>query len=167
MGSIDELDAALIECLADNPRAGVMEMARVLGVARNTVQARLERLQERGVIVGFGPDVDPAAIGYEVEAFTTIEMQQGRLDDIVAHLREIPEVLEVAATTGPGDLHCRVVARNNAHLQEVINRVLDVAGIARTSTVIATQTVVPRRVLPLVSEAARGGTGRARPRLSQ
>ena len=65
-------------------------------------------------------------------AFTTLEIAQGRLRDVVDHLRDIPEVLEAHATSGAGDLHCRVVARTNGDLQDVINRILEVQGIDRT-----------------------------------
>ena len=87
---LDELDASLIRDLTANPRSGILEMARRLGVARNTVYARLARLQDRGVIVGFGPDVDLATIGYGVTAFTTIEVIQGRFGEVVAKLTAIP-----------------------------------------------------------------------------
>lgn len=151
---IDALDGRLLQELAASPRAGVMELARRLGVARGTVQARLDRLQARGVVSGFGPELEVAALGYEVEAFTTIDIAQGRLADVVEHLRDIPEVLEAHSISGPGDLHCRVVARTNAHLQEVINRILEVHGIMRTSTVIALYRQIPYRVGPLVAAAA-------------
>src|ERR1039457_6035710 len=62
-GLIDRLDAALIELLAAEPRIGVLEASRRLGVARGTVQARLDRLAARGVITGDGPEGDPAALG--------------------------------------------------------------------------------------------------------
>jgi len=153
---VDELDARLVEALSTAPRAGILELARRLAVARGTVQARLDRLQGRGVIIGFGPELGMAALGYEVLAFTTLEIAQGRLADVVAHLRDIPEVLEAHATTGPSDLHCRVVARTNAHLQHVINRILEVQGITRTTTVIALSDQIPYRTLPLVRVAARG-----------
>jgi len=149
---VDDLDARLIQALAAQPRAGVLELARRLGVARGTVQARLDKLVTRGVVTGFGPDLDLRALGYDVLAFTTLEIAQGRLADVVAHLRAIPEVLEANATSGPGDLHCRVVARTNAHLQDVINRILEVQGITRTATVIALSDQIPYRVLPLVGE---------------
>lgn len=151
---IDGLDGRLIRALADQPRVGVLELARILGVARGTVQARLDKLRSRGVITGFGPDVDLGRVGYEVVAFTSIEIAQGRLADVVAHLDDIPEVLEVHATTGQGDLHCRVVARTNEHLQQVVNRILEVQGINRTTTVIALSEQIRFRVLPLVALAA-------------
>lgn len=148
---LDALDGRLIHALAESPRAGILEIARQLEVARGTVQARLDKLRQRGVITGFGPDVDVRAMGYDVLAFTTIEIAQGRLQDVVDHLRDIPEVLEAHATSGIGDLHCRVVARTNAHLQDVINRILEVQGIDRTTTVIALSDQIPYRVLPLVA----------------
>src|SRR5207237_5722505 len=107
--TIDDLDARLLAALDESPRAGVLELARRLQVARGTVQARLDKLQRRGVVRGIGPQVDLRALGYGVLAFTTLEIAQGRLVDVDEHLRHIPEVLEAQATTGPDDLPCRVV----------------------------------------------------------
>lgn len=153
---VDPLDGRLIRLLADAPRIGMLELARRLGVARGTAQARLDKLLRRGIVTGFGPDVNLEAMGYEVQAFTTLEIAQGRLQDVVEHLKDIPEVLEAHATSGPGDLHCRVAARTNNHLQEIINRMLEVQGIQRTATVIALSEQIPYRVLPLVESAAGG-----------
>jgi DNA-binding Lrp family transcriptional regulator len=153
-GGIDSLDARLLRALSESPRAGVMELARQLEVARGTVQARLEKLQHRGVVRGFSPDLDLRQLGYDVLAFVTLEIAQGRLADVVEHLASIPEVLEVHATTGPGDLHARVVARTNEHLQHVIGAILKVQGISRTTTQIALSEQMPLRILPLVDQAA-------------
>jgi DNA-binding Lrp family transcriptional regulator len=150
---IDELDARLIRALCETPRAGVMELARQLGVARGTVQARLDKLQQRGIISGFDPDLDIRRMGYEVLAFVSLEIAQGRLADVCSHLREIPEVLEIHSITGPGDLHCRVVARTNDHLQSVIGRILLQQGIVRSTTQIALTEQLRLRVLPLVELA--------------
>jgi DNA-binding Lrp family transcriptional regulator len=153
-GGIDALDARLLQALAETPRAGVMELARKLEVARGTVQARLEKLQQRGVVRGFSPDVDLRELGYGVLAFVNLDIAQGHLADVVEHLASIPEVLEVHATTGPGDLHARVVARTNEHLQHVIGAILKVQGINRTTTQIALSEQLPLRILPLVDRAA-------------
>jgi DNA-binding Lrp family transcriptional regulator len=158
---IDELDARLIELLAAEPRVGVLEASRRLGVARGTVQARLDRLHARGVVTGYGPDVDPVAIGHGVTAFVTLEIRQaGGHDPVAARLAGIPEVLEVHTITGSGDMLCRVVARTNSDLQRVIDAIVDVAGVVRAATMIAQATPVPYRVLPLVRVAA-GGTAAA------
>ncbi|GGK67960.1 AsnC family transcriptional regulator [Planomonospora parontospora subsp. parontospora] len=151
--TIDELDARLINLLAAEPRLGVLECSRRLGVARGTVQARLDRLIARGVITGFGPDVDPAALGYDVTAFVTLQIRQvSGHDPVAVQLAAIPQVLEVHTITGGDDMHCRVVARSNADLQRVIDRIVDVQGVVRTSSVIALDTPVPYRVMPLVSD---------------
>jgi DNA-binding Lrp family transcriptional regulator len=152
---IDALDARLVLLLAAEPRIGVLEASRRLGIARGTAQARLDRLQSRGVITGFGPDVDPAALGYGVMGFATLEIRQkGGHDAVAEHLAGIPEVLEAYTITGAADLVCRIVARSNADLQRVIDRIVAYDGIVRTSTVIALATQIPYRVLPLVAQAS-------------
>ena len=153
---LDELDARLVGLLAAEPRVGVLEASRRLGVARGTVQARIDRLQARGVITGYGPDIDPAALGHGVTAFITLEIRQaGGHDQVADGLTAIAEVLEVHTITGAGDMLCRVVARTNADLQRVIDAIVDVSGVLRASTVIALDTPVPYRVLPLVRAAAK------------
>ncbi len=154
---IDELDRRLLELLTANPRTGVLTLARDLGVARGTAQARLDKLVARGVVTGFGPDIDLDALGYTVHAFVTLEIAQGRTGDVTEHLRDIPGVIEVHMVTGAGDLLCRLAARTNEHLGAVLAHVLEVPGISRTTTVLSLATLVPRRVLPLVAEAARSG----------
>jgi len=154
LGQIDRLDAALVELLAAEPRVGVLEASRRLGVARGTVQARLDRMHERGVITGYGPEVDPAALGYEVTAFITLEIRQaGGHDPVAERLSAIPEVLEVHTITGPGDMLCRVVARTNADLQRVLDAIVSAEGVVRSATLISLAAQVPYRVLPLVRAA--------------
>ncbi|GAA4200537.1 Lrp/AsnC family transcriptional regulator [Actinocatenispora rupis] len=152
---LDSLDVRLIRLLTDEPRIGVLECSRRLGVARGTVQARLDRLSARGVIRRFGPDIDPAALGYQVTAFLVLEIRQERGHRAVAdHLASIPEVLEAHTITGSGDLMCRVVSRSNADLQRVIDQIVGYDGVLRCSTTLALAEQIPYRVLPLVAEAA-------------
>jgi DNA-binding Lrp family transcriptional regulator len=95
------------------------------------------------VIASWRPHLSPAAMGWAVTAFVTLEIRQGRgSDGVVEHLREIPQVLEVHTITGPGDLLCRVVARDNADLQDVLDRVVASGDVERSSTVIALRTAV-------------------------
>lgn len=153
---IDELDARLVKLLTAEPRIGVLEASRRLGVARGTVQARLDRMQHRGVIIGYGPDIDPAAIGYAVTAFVTLELTQaGGRDQVAQKLSLISEILEAHTITGSGDVLCRVVARTNADLQRVIDSIVSLPGVVRTSTVIALATAVSYRTTPLVEVTAR------------
>ncbi len=151
---MDDLDRTLINLFAEEPRIGVLEASRRLGVARGTVQARLDKLAAAGVVTGWGPSLSPEALGFPVSAFLTLEISQSAGHQAVAeHLATIPEVLEAYTITGAGDLWCRVVSRSNADLQRVIDRVVTVDGVQRASTVMALATQVPYRVLPLVAEA--------------
>lgn len=152
---MDQIDSTLLDLFAREPRIGVLEASRRLGIARGTVQARLDKLATGGVVTGWGPELSPAALGYPVMAFLTLEIRQGAGHEAVAsHLAEIPEVLEAYTITGAGDMWARVVARSNADLQRVIDRVLDHPGTDRSTTVIALATQIPYRVLPLARAAA-------------
>jgi DNA-binding Lrp family transcriptional regulator len=153
---MDDLDADILRLFSDQPRIGVLEASRRLGVARGTVQSRLDKLVERGVVAGWAPTLDPAALGYPVTAFLTLQLRQGAGHDVVArHLEGIAEVTEAHTITGEGDMWCRVVARSNADLQRVIDAVLAHEGIVRSTTVIALDTQIRPRVLPLVGQQAR------------
>jgi DNA-binding Lrp family transcriptional regulator len=154
--SIDQLDARIITTLRAEPRIGVLELSRRLGVARGTVTARLEKLQARGVVTGFGPDLDPARLGYPVLAFVFLEIVQGRLDEAVADLHAVPEVLEAHSVTGARDLLCRVVARDNGHLQDVINRMVRHRAVRRSTSYISMSRQIAYRDAPLVRDAAAG-----------
>ena len=153
--TIDRLDARLIATLREFPRVGLLEVARRLGVARGTLQARLAKLEARGVITGHGPEVDPAAMGYAISAFLSIELAQGQLAEAVAAMEAVPELLEADAVSGPQDLVCRVVARDTEHLQEIVNELLATPAIRRCTSYIVLSRQVPPRTAPLVDAAAR------------
>lgn len=151
---IDQLDARLLLLLTDEPRLGILECSRRLGVARGTVQARMDRLEQRGMLNGFPPDLDLAAMGYGLTAFAVLEIAQGKRGEVAARLAQIDEVCEVHATTGEGDLLVRMVAKSNADLQRVIDEVVDVQWVMRTSTSIALSTPIAPRVRPLLERVA-------------
>jgi DNA-binding Lrp family transcriptional regulator len=142
---LDVIDERLLAALASFPRAGMLQLAREVGVARNTAQAHLDRLLAAGVVTGFGPDLDLRRLGYAVSAFVSLEIAQGRAPAVDEHLVAIPEVVEAYMTTGPSDLLCRVVARDNDHLGQVINRILEVPGVSRTTTSLVLATRIPPR----------------------
>lgn len=149
---IDKLDRRLLALLDSEPSVGVLGASRRLGVARATVQSRLDRLRRIGVIASSAPTLDPAAIGYPVTAFCTLSIRQRRgHGGIEEHLRDIPEVLEAHTITGDGDVLVRVVARDNTDLQRVIDRVVGIDQVTRSSTVIALAELLAYRTQPLVA----------------
>ena len=147
---LDELDRALLILLLETPRAGLREHARTLGVARGTVAARFLKLREAGVVTGLGPHVSPQAFGYPLVAFVLLDLRQGHLDSVVAHLVEVAEVIEAVTVTGDGDLLCRVVARDTEQLEVLVQRLIAVPGVERARSQIALTQRIPLRTLPLV-----------------
>ncbi|MGH3261876.1 MAG: Lrp/AsnC family transcriptional regulator [Trebonia sp.] len=149
---LDQLDLELLNLLLEEPQAGMREYARVLGVARGTVQARLAKLEREGVIAGHAPAISPGRLGFTVLAFIHLYLAQGQLDHVVSRLNALPEVLEAHTTTGEGDLLCRVAARSNLHLEEIVQTLLALPGVSRTKTEISLNQRIGYRVLPLVKQ---------------
>jgi DNA-binding Lrp family transcriptional regulator len=147
---LDALDLALLGALRDNPRAGVLQLSRITRVARATVQSRLDRMEQAGVITGYGPDIDVAAAGFGVLAFVTLEITQGALDQVRDDLAAIPGVLEAYAVTGSADVMCKVAATSHADLQQTLLRIDGSASVARSTSAIVLSTVITRRDLPLL-----------------
>jgi DNA-binding Lrp family transcriptional regulator len=159
--TLDALDVALLAALREHRRAGVLELSRVTGVARGTVAARLQRLEDSGVITGYGPDVDVHAAGFGVQAFVTLEIAQGAIEAVRADLEAIPGVLEAHATTGSGDVLCRVAAGSHEALQQVLVDLNRSPAVVRSTSVVALSQLVPWRTLPLLRSEAAEGAGRS------
>jgi DNA-binding Lrp family transcriptional regulator len=140
---IDVVARSVLRGAGETCRPGVLELARQLRIARATVQARLDRLVEGGVITGFGPEVDLRALGFVVTAFCQVQVSQGHEQPVIDGLREHPEVVEAHKTTGDADLLCRIVARSNDELHDVLNRVLSLPGVVRTTTSIVLNSPIP------------------------
>jgi DNA-binding Lrp family transcriptional regulator len=149
--TLDSLDVAVLSALRSAPRAGFLELSRLLQVSRATIQARLERLERDGIVTGYGPDINLAEAGYPVLAFATLEIAQGRLDEVTEALAAIPSVVEAFATTGPGDVHCRLAATSHEDLQKVLILLSQIPGVARSTSVIALTRVVEHRAVELLA----------------
>ena len=154
----DALDVALLRALHEHPRIGDLELSRTVKVARATVQARLRRLDEHGVIRDWAPSLDVAAAGFPVQAFVTLEIAQGALDEVTADLIAIPEVLEAHVTTGSYDVVCRVATASHAQLQDVLVRINQSASVSRSTSVMVLSELIPPRALPLLETRATPAT---------
>ena len=153
MLALDRIDLALLAALTEHPRAGDLELSRLTKVARATVQSRLRRLTEAGVIADWDPTIDVAAAGFEVQAYVTLEISQGALDEVAADLEAIPQVLEAYVTTGSYDVLCRVATRSHPELQATLVRIDQSSSVVRSTSVMVLSVLVPPRVLPLLGTA--------------
>jgi DNA-binding Lrp family transcriptional regulator len=151
---LDSLDRRLLRALRQHPAASVSELSRLLDEPRGTVQTRRSRLERWGVVVGYGPDINPARAGFDVTAFATLEIAQGAHDVTIAALRDINEVTEIHTITGIGDLLCRIVARSNDDLHRVLQLVTAVPSVQRSQTQIALSTQLTRTVADVIAREA-------------
>lgn len=153
---VDRTDARLLAALNDDPRAPVITLADRTGLSRNTVQARLSRLDADGVLQSFERRIDPAAVGYPLTAFILTTVTQRRLDAIAAELAGVPEVLEVLGLTGSVDLLIRVAARDADDLYRIAGLVLDIDGVEKTATSLVMRNLVEFRLTPLLDRLGAG-----------
>ena len=151
---MDALDVALVTALREHPRAGDLELSRRLGIARATVQSRLRKMEESGIVTGYGPDVDLAAAGHPVLAFVTLEIAQGRLEDVTQELESLPNVLEAYVTSGQADVVCKIAATSHEDLQEVLLHMSRSGSVVRSTSVIVLSELVAPRVLPMLARDA-------------
>ncbi|WP_030483561.1 Lrp/AsnC family transcriptional regulator [Nocardioides aequoreus] len=158
---LDSLDLALLETLHDRPRAGDLELSRALGVARATVQSRLRRLEQAGVVRGWGPQVSLEASGFGVAAFVSLEIAQGALDSVREELVTIPGVVEAWVTTGASDVLLRVAAASHAGLQQVLIDLNRSTSVVRSTSVMVLSTLIEQRLLPLLATTAADRGARA------
>ncbi len=154
--AVDATDARLLLALAEDPRATVMALSQRLGLARNTVQARLSRLETGGVLAPFDRRIRPEALGHPLGAYVTVQVVQRSLADVAEALADIPEVLEVTGLSGVTDLLVHVAARDADDLWRITEQVLAIPGVQRTDTALALRRFVEHRVGPLLERAARG-----------
>lgn len=154
MYRLDETDRRILAELDEDPRMTVLLLAQRTGLARGTIQARLERYRTEGVLRRGSTTVRPEALGYGLAASVSAELDQHRLDEAIRALARIPEVLECHAPAGETDLVVRVVARDPDDLYRVAEDIRLCPGILRTSTSVYLREVIGYRVHPLL--AARG-----------
>lgn len=152
---LDLLDVSILKLCLERPRAGVREYARLLGVARGTVQSRLDRMDRLGVITGHAPTIAPTALGYPALSYVRLNLAQGVLDEVTSRLSAIPEVIQVDSVAGDADLMCHVVSTGPENTEQVLQQILAVPGVLRSRTEPVLRRRVPHRVGPLIERMVR------------
>ncbi|MCU1425698.1 MAG: putative transcriptional regulator, AsnC family [Microbacteriaceae bacterium] len=152
MTALDDTDRRILLALDDDPRATVQLIALNLGLARGTVQARLERLTREKVMRRNSVRLTPTALGYPMRAMVTAEVDQDQFDEMMTDMAEIIEVIECVGLAGENDLMIQIVARDPDHVYDVTRRIKQCRGIKRTAT-----SIVLRELLALRFDHLLGG----------
>ena len=150
MNGYDTVDRSLLSALAADPRATVVALADRLGMSRNTVQARMSRLEASGAFLSFERSIDPVPLGFPLEAFISVHVRQKRLADVVAEIAQVPEVIQAHGLSGTVDLLVRVVCRDAHDLFRIDGEILAIEGVERTETSLAMGELIPFRLGPLL-----------------
>lgn len=155
MPGLDALDLQLLAALVDDPRASLVALADTLGVSRNTVYARMSRLEDAGAFLAFDRRISPEALGYPVTAFISVTTRQKDLARIVDEIATIPEVVQAHGMSGSADLVATVVSPDIHRLFDVDAAILAIDGVERTETSLSMGELIPYRVGPLLDRGRR------------
>jgi Lrp/AsnC family leucine-responsive transcriptional regulator len=146
----DRRNLAVLSLLRENPRLGISELARRVGMSAPAMRERVQRLEEAGIIRGYRLELDPAALGYPVSAYVRVRPAPGQLPKIAELARSLAEVVECHRVTGEDCFVLRVYLPSIDALDGVLDRFL---AHGQTTTSIIQSTPVPLRGLPLPGEA--------------
>jgi len=140
---IDETDQLLLALLRDNARAPVTLLARKLGLARTTIQARIERLENSGVIAGYTLRAS-AATRRLLQATVLVSIEPRTGPDVLSRLHGLSGVEVVHTTSGRFDLLVQVSADTTAELDETLDRIGEARGVQSSESLIHLATKLDR-----------------------
>lgn len=132
--ALDDLDRRLISLLRANGREPVVNLAKRLGVTRATVNSRLDKLVDSGVIVGFSVRIRDPNETSGVRAIMLIAVEGRSIDDVIRNLRGIPEIAALHSTNGQWDLVAELSCENLAAFDAVLTTVRGITGIRHSET---------------------------------
>ena len=122
MQTIDDIDRRLLRLLQHDPSLSTPDLASQAGLTKAACWRRIEKLETNGVITGRSIQIDPKALGYEVEVSLRITLdktQSNAFDIFIAAARDIPEVSEIQTLLGRVDVRLNILARDMAHYQDI------------------------------------------------
>jgi DNA-binding Lrp family transcriptional regulator len=143
MVTLDATDRKIVEALRADGRASMRSLSEQLHVSRAGVYARVERLQQTGVITGFTAVIDPERYGLSIAAYVYVKISQHSWKDVRERIQAIPEVEHAALVSGENDLVLHVRTEDAASLRDLVFTTLQ--GMPE---VLSTQTVLIFDELP-------------------
>jgi DNA-binding Lrp family transcriptional regulator len=127
-------DAQLIDLLRANARLPIAALARHLGVARSTVQGRLERLERSGLIRGYTVQLAPAVGTRQVQAHAMIAVEPQQQALVERKLRAMPAVTTLLTVSGSYDLIAMLAAESTEALDAALDELRECPGVKATTT---------------------------------
>lgn len=134
MLKLDQKDQGLLAILRADARTSVVDLASRLGVSRATVQNRMRRLEDNGVILGYTIAMGSAVEKPAVRALMSIRVESVNEADVIASLRGNPQVRAVHHTTGRWDLIAEIQTDSLSSFNKIVGALRLIDGIKATET---------------------------------
>ena len=131
---MDVIDQKLIAALRENGRTSTARLARLVGRSRTSVQSRMERLEQQGVIVGYGVRLAPELDGGAVRAHVMIKVGPKETRTVTAALRLMEHVRVLHSVSGEVDLIAVAMTPSVDEMDRVIDRIGALEGVERTTS---------------------------------
>ena len=146
MVQMDDLDTKLVTALLENARMPVATLAKRLGVARSTVQARLERLELSGAIEGYTLRLGQAARAPRVRATVLLQIEPRAMAQVLSRLKTRPEVSQATTTTGRFDLILSLATGSTEELDRSLDEIGMIPGVRSSESLVHLSTKIDRPV---------------------
>ncbi len=146
MPQLDDLDKKILNILIQNAKTSYAEIASQLFVSSGTIHVRVKKMEKMGVITGSKLSVNYEKLGFDVYVFLGIYLERSAYyDEVIAQLKEIPEVISAHYTTGAYSIFAQIICRDTSHLREILHdRIQVIKGIQRTETFISLEKSIDR-----------------------
>ena len=132
---IDSVDEQILAELTRDGRQSVTALAQRVHISRAHAYARINRLQQDGVITRYSAVVDPVRAGLRSSAYVTLKLRQHGWREVRETLARIPEVYHVSLVGGNFDVLLLVRARDNLDLRRVVfDHIQPLPGVLDTQT---------------------------------
>ena len=143
--TLDDVDKQLLALLARDARASASALAEQVGMTRQAVTERMERMKQGGVIQQYTVAADPDALGLAVRAFLAVTLLPACTDKQEQHvidlLRRSPWVRECYRVTGDDYFQARVVAPEIADVRQLLIDLRATGIVQSTRTLLSLETL--------------------------
>ena len=122
---LDALDQKIVRLLIENARISYSDIGQEVGISRVAVKARIQALEQRGIIEEYTTIINPQKISGAVSCYFEIETLPDTLAEVTETLKENEAITQVYRVTGKNKLHVHAVAASSEEMERLIREVID------------------------------------------
>ena len=143
---LDDLDLNILAILMKDANVPYTEIAKKLHVSGGTVHVRMNKMEQKGIVIGSSIRVDHTKLGYDISAFIGVYLNKSsQYIEVITELQQIPEIVSAHYTTGNYSIFAKIICKDTNHLRQVLHdKVQQIQGIQRTETFISLEESINR-----------------------